>query len=66
MRMDRDSTREEVQRLQEQWRAFKDNTSSTYESYNKQLTQQEAMMDDKIRCYQRENEKLKETTDTQT
>jgi len=31
-----------------------------YESYNKQLNQQEAMSDEKLRGVQRENEKLKE------
>ncbi len=38
MRMDRDSLREEVSKLQEQWRSFKSDTSSKYESYNKQLS----------------------------
>ena len=36
-RMDRDSLREEVNKLQDQWRSFKEDTSMKYESYNKQL-----------------------------
>ena len=34
-RMDRDSLREEVNKLQDQWRSFKEDTSMKYESYNK-------------------------------
>lgn len=59
-RMDRDSLREEVAKLQDQWRSFKEDTSVKYESYNKTINQQEAMSEEKIRGYQRENEKLKE------
>ena len=59
-RMDRDSLREEVNKLQEQWRSFKEDTSVKYETYNKTINQQEAMSEEKIRGYQRENEKLKE------
>ena len=58
--MDRDSLREEVAKLQDQWRTFKEDTSVKYESYNKTINQQEAMSEEKIRGYQRENEKLKE------
>ena len=36
-RMDRDSLREEVAKLQDQWRTFKEDTSVKYESYNKQI-----------------------------
>ena len=35
--MDRDSLREEVAKLQDQWRPFKEDTSVKYESYNKQI-----------------------------
>ena len=59
-RMDRDSLREEVNKLQDQWRSFKEDTSMKYESYNKQLNQQEAMSEEKTKGLQRENEKLKE------
>ena len=59
-RMDRDSLREEVAKLQDQWRTFKEDTSMKYENYNKQINQQEAMSEEKIRGSQRENEKLKE------
>ena len=59
-RMDRDSLREEVNKLQDQWRSFKEDTSMKYESYNKQLNQQEAMSEEKVKGLQRENEKLKE------
>ena len=34
-RMDRDSLREEVAKLQDQWRTFKEDTSMKYENYNK-------------------------------
>jgi hypothetical protein len=47
--MDRDSCRDELTKLKEQWRSFKDDTSSKYESYNKQINQQENMADDKLR-----------------
>ena len=59
-RMDRDSLREEVNKLQDQWRSFKEDTSMKYESYNKKLNQQEAMSEEKVKGLQRENEKLKE------
>ena len=59
-RMDRDSLREEVNKLQDQWRSFKEDTSIKYESYNKQLNQQEAMSEEKVKGLQRENEKLRE------
>ena len=36
-RMDRDSLREEVNKLQDQWRTFKEDTSVKYESYNKTI-----------------------------
>ena len=36
-RMDRDSLREEVAKLQDQWRTFKEDTSVKYESYNKTI-----------------------------
>lgn len=62
-RMDRDSLREEVTKLQDQWRSFKEDTSIKYESYNKTINQQEAMSEEKIRGYQRENEKLKDELD---
>ena len=58
--MDRDSLREEGAKLQDQWRTFKEDTSMKYENYNKQINQQEAMSEEKIRGSQRENEKLKE------
>lgn len=58
--MDRDSLREEVAKLQDQWRTFKEDTSMKYENYNKQINQQEAMSEEKIRGCLRENEKLKE------
>ena len=48
-RMDRDSLREEVNKLQDQWRSFKEDTSMKYERYNKQLNQQEAMSEEKIK-----------------
>lgn len=59
-RMDRDSLREEVAKLQDQWRSFKEDTSLKYETYNKTLNQQEAMSEEKIRGCQRDNEKLRE------
>ena len=40
-RMDRDSLREEVAKLQDQWRSFKEDTSMKYEGYNKTINQQE-------------------------
>lgn len=36
-RMDRDSLREEVAKLQDQWRSFKEDTSMKYEGYNKTI-----------------------------
>ena len=62
-RMDRDSLREEVAKLQDQWRTFKEDTSMKYETYSKQINQQEAMSEEKIRGCQRENEKLKDELD---
>lgn len=62
-RMDKDSLREEVSKLQDQWRSFKEDTSIKYESYNKTINQQEAMSEEKIRGFQRENEKLKDELD---
>ena len=64
--MDRDALREEVHRLQEQWRSFKEDTSSKYEHYNKQINQQESMSEDKITQLARENERLREANDAQT
>jgi len=34
-RMDKDSLQKEVQKLQDQWRTFKEDTSVKYESFNK-------------------------------
>ena len=62
--MDRDSLREEVSKLQEQWRSFKEDTSVKYETYNKTINEQEQASEEKIRNQQRENEKLKEELDT--
>ena len=59
-RMDRDSLREEVNKLQDQWRSFKEDTSMKYESYNKQINQQEAISEEKIKGLQNETEKLQE------
>jgi chromosome segregation ATPase len=59
-RMDKESLQKEVQKLQDQWRSFKEDTSVKYESFNKQLNQQEAMSDEKLRGVQKENERLKE------
>lgn len=58
--MDRDSLREEVNKLQDQWRSFKEDTSMKYESYNKQINQQEAISEEKIKGLQNETEKLQE------
>lgn len=59
-RMDKESLQKEVAKLQDQWRSFKEDTSVKYESFNKQLNQQEAMSDEKMRGLQKENERLKE------
>lgn len=59
-RMDRDSLRDELAKLKDQWRTFKDDTSTKYESYNKQINQQENVSEDKIRQLIKENERLKE------
>ena len=59
-RMDRDSLREEVAKLQDQWRSFKEDTSMKYEGYNKTINQQEQMSEEKIRGLTNEIEKLKE------
>lgn len=59
-RMDCDSYREEVNKLQDKWRNFKEETSMKYESYNKQLSQMESMHEEKLKALQRENEKLGE------
>ena len=59
-RMDRDSLREEVAKLQDQWRSFKEDTSVKYEGYNKTINQQEQMSEEKIRGLNNEIEKLKE------
>lgn len=48
-RFDKESLREEVNKLQDQWRNFKEDTSVKYEHFNKQLSQQEAMAEDKIK-----------------
>jgi len=47
--MDRDSAKEELTKLKDQWRSFKEDTSQKYESYNKQINQQENVAEDKIR-----------------
>ena len=64
--MDRDSHREELNKLKDQWRSFKDDTSTKYESYNKQLNQQENIAEDKIRLLQKENERLRDAQDAST
>ena len=51
-RMDRDSLREEVNKLQDQWKSFKEDTSMKYESYKKQHNQQEAMSEEKVKGLQ--------------
>lgn len=57
-RLDRDALREENAKLQEQWRSFKSDTSQQYESFNKQLSKQESLADEKIRQLQAQCEKL--------
>ena len=34
-RMDRDSAKEQLTKIKDQWRSFKEDTSQKYESYNK-------------------------------
>jgi hypothetical protein len=45
--MEHDSKNMELNKLHEQLRSFKDDTSSKYESYNKALAQQESMSESK-------------------
>lgn len=59
-RMDKESLQKENQKLHDQWRTFKEDTSVKYETFNKQLNQQEAMSDEKLRGLQKENERMKE------
>jgi len=47
LRMEHDSKNMELNKLHEQLRSFKDDTSSKYESYNKALAQQESMSESK-------------------
>ena len=58
--MDRDSAKEELTKLKDQWRSFKEDTSQKYESYNKQINQQENVTEDKIRQLYKENERLRD------
>lgn len=64
--MDRDSLREEVNKLQDQWRTFKEDTSAKYEQFNKQLSQQESLSEEKQKLLKQQNEKLKEELETLT
>lgn len=48
MRMECDSKTTELNKLHEQLRSFKDDTSTKYESYNKQLSQQESLAESKV------------------
>ena len=42
---DKESLTKEVAKLQEQWRTFKQDTSVKYETFNKQLNQQDKLLD---------------------
>jgi uncharacterized coiled-coil protein SlyX len=58
--MEHDSKGGELNKLHEQLRSFKDDTSSKYESYNKALAQQESMSESKHGQLKREIERLKD------
>lgn len=62
-RLECESKQTELNKLHEQLRTFKDDTSTKYESYNKQLNQQESMAESKVSQLRRENERLKDTAD---
>lgn len=53
-----DSKSAELSKLHEQLRSFKDDTSSKYESYNKQLSAQESLAESRVGQLSRENERL--------
>lgn len=47
-RMELDSKTNELNKLHEQLRSFKDDTSNKYETYNKQLSLQESLAESKV------------------
>lgn len=56
--------RNELDKLKDQVRTLKDDSSLRYESYNKQITQSEIINEDRLRQVSRENEILKEENET--
>lgn len=63
-RIERDSLRNEVDKLYDQVRHLKDEASMKYETYSKQINQTESQNEDKIRSLLRENERFKDENDT--
>lgn len=59
-RVERDSQRKELDKMQDLLREFKDEASSRYETYSKQINQSESQSEDKLRAFQRDNERLRE------
>lgn len=63
-RVERDSLRNELDKLHEQVRSLKDDAAGKYESYSKQLNQAESLTEEKIRSVNNENERLKDENNT--
>jgi len=61
MRLEFESRTAELFKLHEQLRSFKDDTSSKYEAYNKQIAQQEQMSESRVSQLKREVERLRDT-----
>lgn len=63
-RVERDSARTEVDKMQDQLRAIKEEAGQRYEQYTRQIGQSETVMEEKVRNTLNDNERLREENET--
>lgn len=63
-RVERDSARMEVDKIQDQLRSLKEEAGQRYEQYNRKIGQSESVMEEKLRSVNHDNERLSEENET--
>lgn len=63
-RLERDSARMEVDKMQDQLRGLKEEAGQRYEQYARQIGQSETLTEERVRTVNHENERLKEENET--
>lgn len=63
-RVERDSARLEVDKIQDQLRSLKEEAGQRYEQYSRKIGQSESVMEEKLRSVNHDNERLAEENET--